>query len=58
MKLNFFTGINSRITLVENQSDELQVNVLSLQSKDGEMETKLSDMEVEFKADLAGLYEE
>ena len=50
-----FTGIDSRVTVVENQSDEMQVNVTNLQSKDEEIQTELVEMEVEFEADIAGL---
>ena len=50
-----FTGIDSRVTVVENQSDNLQVNVTNLQSKDEEIQTELVEMEVEFEADIAGL---
>ena len=49
------TGIDSRVTVVENQSDEMQVNVTNLQSKDEEIQTELMEMEVEFDADIAGL---
>ena len=50
-----FTGIDSRVTVVENQSDEMQENVTNLQSKDEEIQTELVEMEVEFEADIAGL---
>ena len=69
-------GIDSRVTVVEKESDELQVNVTSnhddiinlslllganvtsLQSKDEEIRNELIEMEVEFEADIAGLYRE